>query len=300
MEKSICLQIANIEQIYVSREHHSTEDSVRTNPVLNLITKAGERIEMHRGTSEHLVEVFVSVRKALLRSLKIPVEPIAGEAEDVRWSVNQDIDTPATCYCCGVSVNPGPFCGHCGSAYPQASVDSMTAPVVSFSTRCSVNKVQDGIAITWRWGTVGSRNLLWFAIAWNIIVLTISSGAARVADAQFHAILVFFLLIGVGLAVVALTMHYNVTDIRATTYGIQIKDHPVPMPRRRHFALNEIDAVAATMQSKLDKKKVLRFPVLEITTRDGQQHRVVKGFQEAEFGDIELMAREIRSVLGRT
>ncbi len=295
-EKSIRLPIANIKQIFISRGHQTKDNSVYEYPVLYVITKKGERIQLYRGG--HSIEEFVTVRKALLRSLNIPVEPIAGEAEDVQWIIDQKTDSPVNCNSCGVAVNPGPFCRHCGSAYPAASIDSITAPLTSISPRYRLNEFQDGIKITWQWRADGSRFLLWFAVVWCTFVLIFSSLAIQLAGALFHIIL--FNLIGVVLAVYAIAINYNVTEIRVSSKGVNVKTRPVPALRGFQFRLDEVDAVFAAMRSKLKKNKKVSFPVLEIATLDGQKHRILSEPQEAEIADFEVIAREINSILKNT
>lgn len=193
------------------------------------------------------------------------------------------------CVSCGVARNFGDTCDYCGRHYVESTRSpEQTKRHTALSTKYKITKNQHNNVITWRW----SNNSAWIMIAFSIIWIAMTVPVAiEVIGEPLHTIPIplLFPFVGLALMIHGIMRMVNKTSIYAGRQSLYLKHHPIPWRGKYRIAANEIEQVFVSRIQRSKKNRTWQTPALQLITKAGQRHELLKGSSESDFIDFESL-----------
>lgn len=193
------------------------------------------------------------------------------------------------CVSCGVARNYGDTCDYCGRHY----VDPIETPknakrVTALPTKYKISRASDGTAITWSWAGKSGWILIPFALVWIAMTFPIAVEFMK-EPIDAPPIPLLPLAIGAFLLIHAIMKLINKTTINASRQSLYMKHHPIPWRGNFKIATDNIEQLFVTRTQRSNKETSWHAPALQLITKDGQRHQLLRGKTEAEFSDFESL-----------
>ena len=145
---------------------------------------------------------------------------------------------PITCPSCAAPVSPPAgrtqfFCAHCGATvvvpddHRRAAADAPMKPVGDLS-RFTIEKSGDELSVRWRWRSCGTLLLVPFALFWNGFIAVWIAAAASTGEPLFALFGIPFVVVGIGLAYLAVALQVNGTTVRVRDGVLSVEHGPLP------------------------------------------------------------------------
>ena len=211
----------------------------------------------------------------------------------------------AECPSCGSARNRGDQCDYCGRLYVDAiKQQSKTQSFLkSLSDKYQVSKQGDALVISWRWGGLKVLPLLIFFAIWNSMIFSMDFGFAD--DVGFWGQLwslfplpAIHMLVGIIGPIYVLIKVINRTTITATSQRLTVKHHPIPWGKQHDFPVQNIEQLFVSKTHRSSKKRSWEVPELQLITKTGARHRLLKGNKGVEFSDYEALRQQLSKALG--
>jgi hypothetical protein len=211
----------------------------------------------------------------------------------------------ATCSTCGSARNRGDSCDYCGRIYSDV-IHQKQNPAKTFlkslSNKYQVERQGDELRISWRWGGMKSAGLLIFFAIWNSLIF---SGDYGFSDdiSYWEAFLSIFpipalhMAVGIIGPIYILVRMINSTTIKANRQTLTVTHHPIPWGKRHRFQSSEIEQLFVSETQVSGKKKSRSVPELQLITKSGVRHRLLKGKKTVDFSDYELLREQLSNAL---
>ncbi len=200
------------------------------------------------------------------------------------------------CVSCGVARNYGDTCDYCGRHYVE-STDAPHKRVTALPTRYKITRQQDNTAITWRWAGKSGWMMIPFALIWITMTLPI---AADFLQQPAGNLPIALLPMAVGFILLGHTIMkmINKTTIFAGKQSLYMKHHPIPWRGNFKIPTDNIEQVFVSRTQRSNKETSWHAPALQLITKDGQRHQLLRGRSEAEFSDFESLRLIVLKALG--
>lgn len=192
------------------------------------------------------------------------------------------------CVSCGVARNYGNTCDYCGRHY----VESTDAPqkikrVAALPAKYTITKQQGGTAITWPWAGKSGWMMIPFALIWIAMTLPIAIDFLKEPDTVPVSLLP--MAVGIILLCNAIMKLINKTSIFASKQSLRMTHHPIPWRGNFQISASNIEQVFVSRTQRSNKETSWHAPALQLITKDGQRHQLLRGRSEAEFSDFESL-----------
>ncbi len=213
--------------------------------------------------------------------------------------MNENADS-GFCVSCGVARNYGGTCDYCGRLYIEpVEASSQVKRLTALPAKYKISKENNGTAITWGWAGRSGWILIPFAMFWIAITYPI---AADWFKEPFDTVPITLLplVVGVVLFCYALMRLINNTSIYASNQSMLIRHHPIPWRGKLKVDTRDIEQVFVTRIQRSNKETSWHAPALQLITKGGQRHELLRGKAEAEFTDFESLRLIILKALGIT
>lgn len=211
----------------------------------------------------------------------------------------------AECSSCGSSRNRGEQCDYCGKVYIDVIKQQSKGKTFlkSLSSKYQVDRKDGALNISWRWGGMRSLTLLIFFAIWNSLIFSADFGFDGDVDFWSHLWTLFpipaiHMLVGILGPFYVLTQVINRTTITATSQRLTVKHHPIPWGKKHSFPVNDIEQLFVSKTHRSSKKKSWEVPELQLITKTGARHRLLKGSKGVEFSDYEALRQQLSNTLG--
>ena len=204
------------------------------------------------------------------------------------------------CVSCGVSRNHGDTCDYCGRHYidPIESFGKAKR-LTALPSKYTITKANNGSVITWRWASKSGWVLILFAMIWIAITFPVAAEFLRdPLDTLFLPLIP--LAAGVLLLCHAFMKLINKTSVYANRQSLYIKHHPIPWTGKVRFDTSNIEQVFVSRIQRSNKETSWHAPALQLATKDGHRHELLRGSAEVEFTDFESLRLIILKALDIT
>lgn len=211
----------------------------------------------------------------------------------------------ATCSSCGSARNRGDNCHYCGRIYTDV-IHQKQNPAKTFlkslSSKYQVERQGDELRITWRWGGMKSAGMLIFFVIWNSILFSGDYGFDRdisnwEAFWSIFPIPAIHVLVGIIGPIYILVRMINSTTIAANSQTLSVSHHPIPLGKRHRFRSSEIEQLFVSETQRSSKNKSWSVPELQLITKSGVRHRLLKGNKSVDFSDYEMLREQLSNAL---
>ncbi len=193
------------------------------------------------------------------------------------------------CISCGVARNYGDTCDYCGRHYVNPTETPQKAKrITALPSKYKITRKSDGTAITWRWAAKSGWVLIMFSMVWLAITYQIAADFLKEPGSALPLPLlpmaVGFILLGH-----AIMKLINRTSINASKQSLYMKHHPIPWRGSFKIPTSNIEQVFVSRTQRSNEKTTWHAPALQLITKDGQRHQLLRGRSEAEFSDFESL-----------
>ncbi|RVU84830.1 hypothetical protein EOL70_11340 [Leucothrix sargassi] len=211
----------------------------------------------------------------------------------------------ATCPSCGSARNRGDSCDYCGRVYRDV-IHQKQNPAKTFlkslSSKYQVERQGDELRISWRWGGMKSAGLLIFFVIWNSIIFSQDYGfnddiSYWEAFMSIFPIPAVHMILGIVGPIYVLVRMINSTTIKANSQTLSVSHHPIPWGKRYRFQSAEIEQLFVSEAQRSSKKKSWTVPELQLFTKSGVRHRLLKGNKTVDFSDYEMLRDQLSNAL---
>lgn len=190
------------------------------------------------------------------------------------------------CVSCGVARNYGSTCDYCGRLYVESTdAPAATKRHTALSSKYKVTKNQQHNVITWHW----KRKSGWILIAFSLVWITLTAPIAIESIGEPTPIPIIFPFVGLFLLLKGVMKLVNKTSIYASRQSLYLKHHPIPSSGKFRMATDNIEQVFVSRIQRSSENRTWHAPALQLITKDGQRHELLKGSTEAEFIDFESL-----------
>ncbi len=200
------------------------------------------------------------------------------------------------CASCGVARTPGNTCDYCGRYYVEPIAGAANvARITALPSHYKITKNKKGSVITWRWAKNSAWMLIPFALVWLAMAFPIAID--YFAEPGSLPVQLLPMAVGVGLLCHAIMKLINKTSIFASRQSLYIKHHPIPWSGKFRIATDNIEQVFVSRIQRSNKESSWHAPALQLISKDGQRHELLRGKREAEFSDFESLRLVILKAL---
>lgn len=211
----------------------------------------------------------------------------------------------ATCSSCGSARNRGDRCEYCGKVYVDVIHQKQStgkAFLKSLSSKYQVEREAGELRISWRWGGMRSAILLVFFAIWNGMLYSVDYGFGEDRSLwetlwSLFPIPAIHMLVGLIGPLYVITRMINRTTINANRETLSITHHPIPWGKRHRFAASEIEQIYISKTHRSSKERSWEVPELQLVTKSGVRHRLLKGKKSVDFSDYEMLSEQLSNAL---
>lgn len=212
---------------------------------------------------------------------------------------NQSTPVTERCSSCGVSRNIGDRCEYCGALYPDMiNAKSTGKKLKSLDRKYSVERRGGRTEISWSWRSATTWLGIPFFLFWNSVAFSFASVSEMLSDPlTVFPIPGLHILIGIVGSVYVGVCLINKSTIIADNSQLALRHHPVPWPGHAKFKANEIEGIFVSKGQRSRKNSSWDVPILQLVTKAGTRHQLLKGKTEVEFADYETLRRHLLDAL---
>lgn len=208
--------------------------------------------------------------------------------------------TSSNCVSCGGARGAAAYCAYCGALFPDSlGKAEPRAKLVSLAAKYRVKRYGTAVEISWRWWSIAHLLLIPFALVWNSMVFSIGDWHILLSDpASLFPMPLLHMLVGMAVPVYAVICLVSQTRIRADRHRLRIVHVPLPIKRGLSLPTGEIQQIFVSKAQRHDKHSSWNVPVLQLVTKSGRRHELMKGQSEVEFSDYESLRQNLLQALG--